>query len=162
MHPICFSCGGLISEVICTLVQVPNLSFERKIWISCVPYHYRKGWKFKLSAQGGDFTPFLEEQPETKYLLRLMILTLFLPGEGGISPYMNVTWPLWLGIGLKDDWISNRMKKIFISNFKNSLWTATIVWSGKVPRTQGLQVNTLHKIINVCAICDDTPFCIQY
>ena len=28
-------------------------------------------------------------------------LTLFLPGEGGISPYMNVTWPLRLGIGLK-------------------------------------------------------------
>ena len=27
-------------------------------------------------------------------------LTLFLPGEGGISPYMNVTWPLRLGIGL--------------------------------------------------------------
>ena len=30
-------------------------------------------------------------------------LNLFLPGEGGISPYMNVMRPLQLGIGLIKD-----------------------------------------------------------
>ena len=30
-----------------------------------------------------------------------MALTLFLPAKGGISPYMSVTWPSPVGIGLK-------------------------------------------------------------
>ena len=44
----------------------------------------------------------------------IIILTLFLPGEGGISPYMSVTWPSRLGIGLKHPWKSSRYRA-FIS-----------------------------------------------
>ena len=40
--------------------------------------------------------------PTTKSRIRQgPSLTLFLPGEGRISPYMSVTWPSRLGIGLK-------------------------------------------------------------
>ena len=31
-----------------------------------------------------------------------LYLTLFRPGKGGISPYMSVTWPSRLGIGLRE------------------------------------------------------------
>ena len=34
-------------------------------------------------------------------------LTLFLPAKGGISPYMSVTWPSLVGIGLNTLWLWN-------------------------------------------------------
>ena len=36
----------------------------------------------------------------TLIISRLWSLTLFLPAMGGISPYMSVTWPSLVGIGL--------------------------------------------------------------
>ena len=38
---------------------------------------------------------------KTKWKIIFNCLTLFLPAKGGISPYMSVTWPSLVGIGLR-------------------------------------------------------------
>ena len=74
--------------------------------------------------------------PTTKSRIRQgPSLTLFLPGEGRISPYMSVTWPSQLGIGL-NQWLSidvgilcelkngASIKENFEKSYMNgSLWT---------------------------------------
>ena len=57
-------------------------------------------------------------------------LTLFLPAKGGISPYMSVTWPSLVEIGLKGESLMPVEQNIISKNNTKILWNILVLKQG--------------------------------
>ena len=133
------STEGASFEANALICQAQKLTFSCSISLWSMVDHLN--WKFSHFRA-----------PKSKLSSVCLFLTLFLPTKDGISPYMSVTWPSLVGIGLINHFYKNCAHKQLFFNEKKFRKIRTIfdiensLWKSKIGTNWPTDTGWRHKI----------------